>query len=121
MGGKQPSLEGHKSGQSNEPLSKPAHSLTFAQVVEETKCNPDDGLNSSEAKSRVEKFGSNDLGDEGGVSAGKILLRQVANSMTLVSTNTLPNPPPPSMLTIPRFSLLPWLSVSPLSRGLKVV
>jgi Na+-exporting ATPase len=84
MGGKQPSLEGHKSGQSNEPLSKPAHALSFTQVVQETKCNPDDGLNSSEAKSRVEKFGSNDLGDEGGVSAGKILLRQVANSMTLV-------------------------------------
>jgi Na+-exporting ATPase len=90
MGGKQPTLEGHKSGQSNEPLSKPAHALTFTQVVEETKCNPDDGLNTAEAKSRLERLGSNDLGDDGGVSPGKILLRQVANSMTLVST-TQPN------------------------------
>jgi Na+-exporting ATPase len=86
MGKKQPSLEGHKSGQANEPLSKPAHALTFQQVIDETKCNPDDGLNTSEAKSRLEKFGNNDLGADGGVSPAKILLRQVANSMTLVST-----------------------------------
>jgi len=89
MGKKQPSLEGHKSGQSNDPLSKPAHALTFQQVVEETKCNPDDGLTTSEAKSRHEKFGNNDIGDDGGVQPGKILLRQVANAMTLVSTVTL--------------------------------
>lgn len=88
MGGKQPSLEGHKSGQSNEPLSAPAHALSFQKVIEETKCNPDDGLSSAEAKSRLEKFGNNDLGDDGGVSPAKILLRQVANSMTLVSVNT---------------------------------
>lgn len=85
MGGKQPSLEGHKSGQSNEPLSAPAHVLTFNQVIEETKCNPDDGLTTAEAKTRLEKFGKNDLGDDGGVQPAKILLRQVANSMTLVS------------------------------------
>ncbi|KAF3050909.1 Na+ ATPase [Didymella keratinophila] len=84
MGGKQPSLEGHKSGQSNEPLSAPAHVLTFNQVIEETKCNPDDGLTTAEAKTRLEKFGKNDLGDDGGVQPAKILLRQVANSMTLV-------------------------------------
>jgi magnesium-transporting ATPase (P-type) len=92
MGGKQPSLEGHKSGQSNEPLSAPAHALSFQQVIEETKCNPDDGLATSEAKSRLEKFGSNDLGDDGGVQPAKILLRQVANSMTLVGTLMVCNP-----------------------------
>jgi Na+-exporting ATPase len=86
MGEKQPSLEGHKSGQANEPLTKPAHALTFQEVVEQTKCKPDDGLNTSEAKSRLEKHGSNDLGEDGGVSPGKILLRQVANAMTLVSS-----------------------------------
>ena len=89
MGKKQPSLEGHVSGQANDPLTKPAHALTFQQVIEETKCNADDGLTTSEAKSRLEKFGNNDLGDDGGVSAPKILLRQVANAMTLVS-QTLP-------------------------------
>jgi Na+-exporting ATPase len=85
MGKKQPSIEGHKSGQANEPLTKPAHALTFQEVIEQTKCNPDDGLITSEAKSRLEKHGSNDLGEDGGVSPGKILLRQVANAMTLVS------------------------------------
>jgi Na+-exporting ATPase len=85
MGKNQPSLEGHKSGQANEPLTKPAHALTFQEVVEQTKCNADDGLITSEAKSRLEKHGSNDLGEDGGVSPGKILLRQVANAMTLVS------------------------------------
>jgi Na+-exporting ATPase len=85
MGKKQPSLEGHKSGQSNDPLSKPAHALAFAEVVEQAKCDPDDGLATSETKSRLEKFGDNDLGDDGDVSAGKIMLRQIANAMTLVS------------------------------------
>lgn len=84
MGKKQPSLEGHKSGQANEPLSKPAHALGWKQVVEEVKCNAEDGLTTSEAKSRHEKYGNNDLGDDGGVSPAKILLRQVANAMTLV-------------------------------------
>ncbi|KAH7075122.1 hypothetical protein FB567DRAFT_183901 [Paraphoma chrysanthemicola] len=84
MGKKQPTLEGHMSGQANEPLTKPAHALTFKEVVEQTKCNPDDGLTTSEAKSRLEKWGKNDLGDDGGVSPGKILLRQVANAMTLI-------------------------------------
>lgn len=91
MGEKQPSLDGHKSGQANEPLSQPAHALTFQEVIEQTKCNPDDGLLTSEANSRLEKHGKNDLGDDGGVSAGKILLRQVANAMTLVSLISLVN------------------------------
>jgi Na+-exporting ATPase len=84
MGKKQPTLE-HTSGQANEPLTKPAHALKFQQVVEETNCNADDGLTTAEAKSRLERWGNNDLGDDGGVSPGKILLRQIANAMTLVS------------------------------------
>jgi magnesium-transporting ATPase (P-type) len=91
MGKKQPTLEGHKSGQANEPLTKPAHALTFKEVIEQTKCNPDDGLTTSEAKSRLEKWGKNDLGEDGGVSPGKILLRQVANAMTLVSSQQIFN------------------------------
>jgi len=84
MGKKQPSIEGHRSGQANEPISKPAHALTYQQVIEEIKCNPEDGLTTSEAKSRHERYGNNDLGEDGGVSAPKILLRQVANAMTMV-------------------------------------
>jgi magnesium-transporting ATPase (P-type) len=81
----QPSLEGHVPGQSNKPLSKPAHALPFSQVVEETGCSPENGLTPSEAKTRHEEYGNNDLGEDGGVQPGKILLRQVANAMTLVT------------------------------------
>ncbi|CAA9959222.1 hypothetical protein CFE70_002732 [Pyrenophora teres f. teres 0-1] len=84
MGKKQPSLEGHRSGQSNEPLSKPAHALPWKQVVDEIKCNAEDGLTTADAKARHEKYGNNDLGEDGGVQPGKILLRQVANAMTLI-------------------------------------
>jgi Na+-exporting ATPase len=93
MGEKQLSLENHKSGQANEPLSRPAHALTFQEVIEQTECNPDDGLVTSDAKSRLEKHGKNDLVNDGGVSAGKILLRQVANAMTLVSLTSPMNIP----------------------------
>lgn len=85
MGKKQPSLEGHVSGQANKPLSRPAHALPFSKVIEEIGCDPDNGLTPSEATSRHQEYGSNDLGKDGGVQPGKILLRQVANAMTLVS------------------------------------
>jgi P-type Na+/K+ transporter len=80
----QPSLEGHVSGQSNKPLTQPAHALPFEKVIEETGCNSEDGLSSSDATTRHNEFGNNDLGDDGGVQPAKILLRQVANAMTLV-------------------------------------
>ena len=117
MGNKQPLLENHKSGQANDPLPKCAHALTFQQVVEGTGCNPDDGLVTSEAKSRLEKYGSNDLGDDGGVSAGKILIRQAANAMTLVSLKTPMNF---DYSNHPRFSSPPWLSVLRSNHTLKV-
>ncbi|CAI6335349.1 unnamed protein product [Periconia digitata] len=81
---KQPTLEGHVSGQSNNPLSRPAHCLSHSAVREELKCSEEDGLSTAEAKKRHEQWGDNDLGDGGGVQPGKILLRQVANAMTLV-------------------------------------
>ncbi|KAF2711311.1 sodium P-type ATPase-like protein [Pleomassaria siparia CBS 279.74] len=84
MGKVQPSLEGHVSGQANKPLSRPAHALTYSKVIEETGCNSQDGLTTTDAKSRHEKYGNNDLGDDAGVQPAKILLRQVANAMTLV-------------------------------------
>ena len=62
---KLPNLEGHVSGQANQPMSRPAHALTDAQVLEEIET-------------------SNELGDTGGVQPVKILIRQVANAMTLV-------------------------------------
>lgn len=77
-------VDNHVSGQSNEPMSRPAHALTFDQVVEELQTDAMHGLTSAEAKSRHEKFGNNDLGDADGVQPLKIILAQVANAMTLV-------------------------------------
>lgn len=84
-GKKEDNLEGHVSGQANKPLTRPAHALPFATVLEELKANGEDGLTAQEAKARHEEYGQNDIGDDGGVQPGKILLRQVANAMTLVS------------------------------------
>jgi Na+-exporting ATPase len=89
MGNKTQTLEGHVPGQANTPLSRPAHALTFSAVTEEIGCNPENGLTTSEAKKRHEQYGNNDLGEDGGVQPAKILLRQVANAMTLVCSTTL--------------------------------
>ncbi|PIA95713.1 Calcium-transporting ATPase 3 [Cercospora beticola] len=70
--------------QGNKPLSSPAHALTFDAVIEELGAHQDTGLSASEAKQRQETYGNNDLGDGPGVQPGKILIRQVANAMTLV-------------------------------------
>lgn len=78
-------LSGHVSGQSNRPLSRPAHALPFANVIEELHADQSSGLSSTEAKKRLEEFGHNDLGDAPGVQPVKILVRQVANAMTLVA------------------------------------
>ncbi|KAG9646195.1 Na(+)/Li(+)-exporting P-type ATPase, partial [Aureobasidium melanogenum] len=78
-------LDQHVSGQANgNGLSKPAHALTFTQVTEDIKANAENGLSSAEAKERHSKYGTNELGDAGGVEPGKILIRQIANAMTLV-------------------------------------
>ncbi|KAK3207740.1 hypothetical protein GRF29_96g225153 [Pseudopithomyces chartarum] len=84
MGKKTQTLEGHVSGQANTPLSRPAHALTYSKVTEEIGCNAENGLTSSEATKRHEQYGNNDLGEDGGVQPAKILLRQVANAMTLI-------------------------------------
>ena len=78
------SLEGHVSGQANKALSRPAHALSCTQVIEEVGCSPDDGLKASDAEKRHQEYGNNDLGEDGGPQPGKIILRQVANAMTLV-------------------------------------
>lgn len=78
-------LDQHVSGQANgNGLSKPAHALTFSQVTEDIKANAENGLSSAEAKERHSTYGTNELGDAGGVEPGKILIRQIANAMTLV-------------------------------------
>jgi len=81
---KNPDTSSHVSGQSNRPLSLPAHALTYQALVQEIGANADDGLTAADAKNRLAEFGENELGDAEGVSPVKILVRQVANAMTLV-------------------------------------
>jgi Na+-exporting ATPase len=72
------------SGQANKPLSRPPHALSYTTVIQEINANPEDGLSAAEARLRLEEYGPNELGDQGGVSVVKILVRQVANAMILV-------------------------------------
>ena len=86
--GKKEDATAHVSGQANEPLSGLPHSLTIDQIATEIGANLEDGLTAAEAKSRLEKYGENELDDGLGVSPVKILIRQVANAMTLVKRTT---------------------------------
>ncbi|KAF9785596.1 hypothetical protein IL306_005472 [Fusarium sp. DS 682] len=77
-------MEHHVSGQSNKPLSRPAHALPADAVVEELITTPATGLSSSEASQRLMEYGPNDLGEEEGVKPIKIFIEQICNCMTLV-------------------------------------
>ncbi|KAK5630852.1 hypothetical protein RRF57_006567 [Xylaria bambusicola] len=74
----------HVSGQSNKPMSRPAHALSYEQVIHELGSDPINGLSSDAAKQRLEELGQNALGDSEGVSPLKIIVAQIANAMTLV-------------------------------------
>lgn len=89
MMGKEPVKpdQDHVSGQSNKPLSRPAHALTHQQLAEELHADPLNGLSLEDAKRRLEKFGANDLGEAEGVQPLKIVVAQVANAMTLVGVS----------------------------------
>lgn len=76
------------SGSGNKPLSRPAHALTFEDVIEELQADDNAGLTPADASERLQLYGSNDLGEGAGVQPAKILLRQVANAMTLVTFTT---------------------------------
>lgn len=77
----------HVSGQSNKPLSGPAHALPWADVVRELGGNADDGLSAADAGARLQEFGRNELDDGPGVQRIQIFIRQVANAMTLVRSS----------------------------------
>ena len=68
-------------------LSNPPHLLSADEVVQQLQTDSDNGLSEEEAKSRLTKFGPNELMGGGGVNAGQILMRQVFNAMVLVSTH----------------------------------
>ncbi|KAK3503238.1 calcium-transporting ATPase 3 [Neurospora crassa] len=74
----------HVSGQSNKPLSRPAHALTHQDLAHEIGADPLSGLTPDEAKRRLEEYGKNELGEAEGVQPIKIIIAQIANAMTLV-------------------------------------
>ena len=76
------------SGSGNKPLSKPAHALTHQADTAELQADNDAGLTQADAKVRLQLYGPNDVGYGAGVQPAKILLRQVANAMTLVTFTT---------------------------------
>jgi magnesium-transporting ATPase (P-type) len=77
-------MENHVSGQSNKPLTKPAHALDRGDLVQELNTDAEKGLSSADAQQRLEEYGRNELEGGGGVRPLKILVRQVANAMMLV-------------------------------------
>lgn len=83
----------HVSGQSNTPMTAPAHGLTFDQVVEQLEGHTVDGLTTAEAKSRLETAGRNEFGEQEGVQPIKILIGQIANALTLVRCPPFQAPP----------------------------
>lgn len=75
----------HVSGQSNKPVSKPAHALTFEVLAQELGADIQNGLTNDEHKRRLEEFGRNEFGETEGVQPIRIFIGQIANSLTLVS------------------------------------
>jgi P-type Na+/K+ transporter len=71
-------------GYSNAPLSAPAHAFTAAALAQGLKANTDDGLTAEEAAERLATYGLNEIGDEQGLQSWKMVIRQVANAMTMV-------------------------------------
>lgn len=78
---------GHVSGQSNQPLSRPAHALDSSQVIRELETDATQGLTPEVAAERLAKYGPNDLGKEKGVQPFQIFIAQILNSMTMVTNS----------------------------------
>ena len=72
------------SDKATQALSKPAHSLDAQDVIEELSVDALQGLSQENAKTRLEKYGTNELEGGAGVQPFKILLRQISNAMMLV-------------------------------------
>ena len=84
----------HVSGQSNEPLTKPAHALSADDVLSELGSSSLNGLTAAEADTRRGRIGTNELGEAEGVQPLKIIIAQIANAMTMVRCFAHPPVPP---------------------------
>lgn len=68
-----------------------AHTLTVQQLLDQFKTSASDGLSKNEAYRRLEQYGENLLDDGDGVSAWKVLVRQLGEHhlFGLVGTQSL--------------------------------
>ncbi|KAK9762198.1 hypothetical protein K7432_012306, partial [Basidiobolus ranarum] len=62
----------------------PYHTYDVRKVIEELNTDIDDGLSSDEVKSRTERYGLNQMSGDNGVNPWKVLLRQLANYLTVI-------------------------------------
>lgn len=72
------------SGQSNKPMSKPAHALERDVLIQELGADAENGFSKATAAEKLQEYGRNELDDGPGVQPIKILIRQIANAMMLV-------------------------------------
>ncbi|KAI0345134.1 sodium transport ATPase [Trametopsis cervina] len=70
--------------QTSHDLADRAHWLEVDAITHELKTTRPDGIQEDDALRRLEEYGENALVGEGGVSATKVLIRQMANALTLV-------------------------------------
>jgi len=63
-----------------------AHAIEFDAIAKGLEVNLQHGLSTAEAVSRLARDGPNKLEEDEGISVWKVLLRQVSNSLTMVST-----------------------------------
>jgi magnesium-transporting ATPase (P-type) len=66
-------------------LDRPAYRLRLVEVATCLNTSLERGLSTQEAKQRHDQFGDNAIEEGKGVSIWKVLFRQVANALTLVS------------------------------------
>ena len=66
-----------------------AHAIEFDTIAKGLDVNLQHGLSTAEAASRLARDGPNKLEEDEGVSIWEVLLRQVSNSLTMVSTPVL--------------------------------
>ncbi|KAI5467872.1 calcium-transporting ATPase [Mariannaea sp. PMI_226] len=74
----------HATGQMDNLLSRPAHSLTAEDVCRELETDLSTGLSNEQAADRLIKFGHNELEKEHGVQPLQVFIAQIVNAMTLV-------------------------------------
>jgi P-type Na+/K+ transporter len=66
------------------PAGPDYHAMDLAAVAEILKTDTEEGISEAEAGERLAKYGRNELSGEGGVSAWKVLMRQVFNILILI-------------------------------------